>query len=243
MENRYPVLPNAFTFLNLFFGFFSILKTIQGNFHLAVWWILIAGLMDAMDGRIARWVNASSPFGFHLDALADLVSFGIAPGVLAYHTSLERISGLGILICFFYVFAGAYRLARFQVLHLHSRAVQYEGLTITISGIALSSFWFFESVWFRSSLRGVWAILCCALSLLMISTIPYRWPRLTFREGLPRQLQSLAILLGIVSVLIFPERLLFPFFLLYILMGIVHWAIPIIPKRLSILQFLKLQKN
>lgn len=243
MHKRYALVPSTFTFLNLFFGFFSILKTIEGNFHLAVWLILVASLMDAMDGRVARWRRVSSPFGFHLDALADLVSFGIAPGVLVYHAYFEQIPGFGILFCFFYVFGGAYRLARFQVLHLHSKVVQYEGLPIPIAAVTLSSFWFFETAWFHNTFIEAWLILCCGLSILMISTLPYQWPRVTFREGLARQLQSLLILAGVASVLIFPERLLFPFFLLYILMGIVHWAIPILWKKWTISHALKLQKN
>lgn len=243
MRNRYAVIPSTFTFLNLFFGFFSILKTIEGDFHFAVWLILIAGLMDAMDGKVARWSGASSRFGFHLDALADLVSFGIAPGVLVYHAYLEKIPILGIIISFFYIFSGAYRLARFQVLHLRSKVIQYEGLTITISGMTLSSFWFFENAWFHASFIGTWMLLCCALSFLMISTIPYRWPRLTFHEGWRRQLQSVGILIGIISVLLFPERLLFPFFLLYILIGIENWAISILRRKLTISNALKLQRN
>jgi len=110
-------LPNAITTASMLFGFYSIQQSILGNFINASWAILIAAVLDALDGRIARLVKGTSEFGEEYDSLADLVSFGLAPAILAIRWGLERFFGeLAWAVGFIYLAGAAIRLARFNVL-------------------------------------------------------------------------------------------------------------------------------
>ena len=90
------ILPNFLTSMGLFFGFFSIISTMQGDFLRAAWAIVIAGVFDGMDGRIARMTNTTSKFGLEYDSLADLVAFGVAPALLSYAWVLGEYGRLGL---------------------------------------------------------------------------------------------------------------------------------------------------
>jgi CDP-diacylglycerol---serine O-phosphatidyltransferase len=224
MENKKAFIPSVFTFFNLFLGFFSIAKSFEGDFRVAAWLIIICALCDAMDGKLARWTGLESKFGFELDSLSDMVSFGVAPAMLAYVGILHRLDLWGLLISFLFVFGGAYRLARYNVQNAEEEKHIYMGLTIPISAMTLSSFWLFES---SANLRpGVpeWLILIFILSILMMSTLPYGWPRLVFDEGWFKKTLSIFILLSVLAFLaVLPEKSLFPFFVLFILIGIGRW--------------------
>jgi len=110
-------LPNIVTTASMFFGFYSIQQSILGNFIYASWSLLIAAVLDALDGRIARLVQGTSEFGEEYDSLADLVSFGLAPAILAIRWALAGHFGeLGWAVGFIYLAGAAIRLARFNVL-------------------------------------------------------------------------------------------------------------------------------
>ena len=116
------LLPNLFTTGTIFVGFFSIIAATQGRFAVAGIAIFVAMLTDMLDGRVARLTNAESDFGIQYDSLADLVSFGLASGLLAYLYSLHTLAALsdtlgklGWLAAFFYTAAAALRLARFNI--------------------------------------------------------------------------------------------------------------------------------
>ena len=109
------LLPNLFTTAGLFSGFYAIIAAMKGLYGYAAVTIFIAMVADGLDGRVARLTNTTSAFGAEYDSLADIVAFGIAPAVTAYSWSLHSFGKVGWLIAFFYVAAGALRLARFNV--------------------------------------------------------------------------------------------------------------------------------
>jgi CDP-diacylglycerol--serine O-phosphatidyltransferase len=110
-------LPSIFTIGNLFFGFAAVIRALHHDVDTAVELIVVAGILDALDGRIARLTGSCSAFGAELDSLADLVSFGLAPAVIAYQWGLVP-HGQPFLAAFAFVLAAAVRLARFNV-HSH----------------------------------------------------------------------------------------------------------------------------
>jgi CDP-diacylglycerol--serine O-phosphatidyltransferase len=110
------ILPNLLTSASLFSGFYAVVAAINGNYHAAAVAILIAGVLDGLDGRVARWTRTTSRFGMEYDSLSDLVAFGVAPGILAFIWGLQDYGRLGWLAAFLYVATTALRLARFNIL-------------------------------------------------------------------------------------------------------------------------------
>src|SRR5260370_32502202 len=109
------LLPTLFTVGNLFCGYLSIWRSIDGNFTAAAILIIVAAVLDALDGRVARWTHSTSEFGEEYDSLADLVSFGVAPAVLAHSWGLADFQSLGWMASFLFVVCGSMRLARFNI--------------------------------------------------------------------------------------------------------------------------------
>ncbi|MGL5086749.1 MAG: CDP-diacylglycerol--serine O-phosphatidyltransferase [Clostridium sp.] len=128
-------IPNVFTFINLGCGIFSILSTFEENYLWAGIFIVIAGLVDRYDGRIARYLQVSSDLGKELDSLADLVSFGVAPSILIYLLYNLKDFGpagiLGIAVLLTFPICGAYRLARYNATDFDG---SFTGVPITITG-------------------------------------------------------------------------------------------------------------
>ena len=109
------IVPNLFTSAGLFAGFYSIICTVRGQYRQAAVMILLAQLCDVLDGRVARLTRSTSSFGIQYDSLADLVAFGVAPGILVYQWALRPWNRWGWLAASLYVTCGALRLARFNV--------------------------------------------------------------------------------------------------------------------------------
>lgn len=138
---RKSCIPNVFTFINLSCGILSILSVINENYTLASIFILLAGLVDRYDGRVARFLNVSSDLGKELDSLADLVSFGVAPSILIYMLfNLKEpgfLSIIGFIILLVFPICGAYRLARFNTAEFDG---VFTGIPITIVGCFMAFF-------------------------------------------------------------------------------------------------------
>ena len=132
-------IPNIFTFTNLSWGVISLLLTFQEKFVLSSIFILLAGLVDRYDGRVARYLNVSSELGKELDSLADLVSFGVAPSLLIYISfNLNSIGPKGIIgtaILITLPICGAFRLARYNTSTFDGI---FTGVPITIIGCFLA---------------------------------------------------------------------------------------------------------
>ncbi|AGF58887.1 MULTISPECIES: CDP-diacylglycerol--serine O-phosphatidyltransferase [Clostridium] len=138
---RKSCIPNVFTFINLSCGIISILSAMNDNYPLAGAFILLAGLVDRYDGRIARFLDVSSDLGKELDSLADLVSFGVAPSILVYILFNLNTFGpnglLGYIVLLLFPICGAYRLARFNTTDFDG---SFTGVPITIVGCFMALF-------------------------------------------------------------------------------------------------------
>ena len=110
------IIPNLFTTANMFSGFYAIIATFNEDYFIAAIAILIATIFDNLDGKVARLTKATSRFGVEYDSLADLISFGLAPGLLAFSWALNAYGRIGWVAAFLFVACGALRLARFNVL-------------------------------------------------------------------------------------------------------------------------------
>jgi CDP-diacylglycerol--serine O-phosphatidyltransferase len=159
---------NTITLINIIFGSLSLVSTLHDNYKAAAVFILLAVVMDGLDGRIARKLGAISEMGKELDSLCDLVSFGVAPALLLYSQILNPfLYTLDLIAVIVYIMCGAFRLARFNVLNIKEYFV---GMPITISG-ALLAIISLSSAYIPDILILVLVIL---LSYLMISNIKVR---------------------------------------------------------------------
>lgn len=125
------LIPSIFTLANLLLGIVSLVFTMENEFVISSASILFAMILDAMDGRLARRLDAASPFGKELDSLADLVSFGVAPAILVYAMRMKTLGVIGLIICIAFALCGAIRLARFNVLNI---STYFVGVPITAAG-------------------------------------------------------------------------------------------------------------
>ena len=154
---------NIITLINLSLGCVSIFFTVKGETGLALIIIFVAALADRFDGMVARRLNIESEIGKQLDSLCDLVSFGIAPAILIYTTSLATFGYTGMIFSIIFIICGAYRLARFNITENHGF---FQGLPITAAGCILSFFALFAGIIYEA----VFMVLVVILSLAMIST-------------------------------------------------------------------------
>jgi CDP-diacylglycerol--serine O-phosphatidyltransferase len=222
MQNkRIIAVPTLFTSFNLFCGFLSILLTSAGHYTNAAWLIYIAGVFDALDGKIARAVGHSSEFGLQMDSLSDVVSAGVAPAFLVYEFYLKNLGYVGIILAFSPLLFGALRLARYNVTTSKSgKAQDYTGMPAPMAATALGSSVIFFSVTQWAFIQRMVVILVPAVSLLMISSIKYSgFPRFSLKEkGANRR--KLLLLFGSLTIfIIFPRYFLFPFMLFYLFSG------------------------
>ncbi len=169
------VLPTLFTVGNLFCGYLSLWSSINGTFERAALLIILAAILDMLDGRIARLTHSTSEFGEEYDSLADLVSFGVAPAILVYSWGLADFHRLGLAVSFFFVVCGSMRLARFNIQTKIADKKYFVGLPIpaaagTVCTLVLATP---EPLVDRRWMTGV-LIVTFLLSYLMISTIKYR---------------------------------------------------------------------
>ncbi len=220
------ILPNAFTLGNLFFGFWSIIAALRGEYSLAAWLIVIAGVADGLDGRIARFAKTGSPFGTELDSLVDLVSFGLAPAILVYTLLLDS-GDWSWSLAFIYVAAVAVRLARFNIEQGGRAHLHFHGLPSPVAGVTLASFYPFSQTSFFASYLADWPWTqligggMIVLAGLMLSHIIYpAIPRLSIRTARGRA--GITFLVTYTALLIWHPRLVvFLVALTYITYGII----------------------
>lgn len=169
------LLPTIFTIGNLFCGFYSLVLAVRGNLELAALMIVIAGVLDGLDGRIARLTGTTSEFGNEFDSLADLVSFGVAPAMLANQWALMSLGRLGWLVAFFYLVCAATRLARFNIQAGSGDRRFFAGLPSPSSAGSIGALVFaFPVAAPQGWLAIATAILVATLGLLMVSRFRYR---------------------------------------------------------------------
>ena len=224
IKNSVNIVPSAVTSANMFFGFLAIIKTMNGQFITAGWLIIIAAVMDGLDGKIARLVDKDSKFGKEFDSLSDLVSFGVAPAILAYKAYLERFEFLGVVIVFLFALCGALRLARFNVSDKPGKKNMFTGLPIPVAAVTVASFIHLNShFWDEMRLGVAFIILILLVCFLMVSTIKYdKLPRLTFKDSKQNLTKLIFMAGGLILIAFFPSIAFFPICLIFIIWGIVR---------------------
>jgi CDP-diacylglycerol--serine O-phosphatidyltransferase len=227
MRKGVYILPSLFTSGGLFCGFFSVVATIKGDYLVAAIAILVALVFDALDGRIARLTKTSSQFGVEYDSLADVVAFGVAPGVLAYKWALEPWGVWGWLAASLYVICGALRLARFNVQIDTADKKNFVGLPIPAAAAVVATtilMYFFLGGEGATNKHITLLLLIYILAGLMVSTIPYY----SFKDlHLGSRQPFWTLLLGIIVLQLTiaePQIMLFSAFSLYASSGPL-WAV------------------
>jgi CDP-diacylglycerol---serine O-phosphatidyltransferase len=226
MKKGIYVLPNLFTTANLFCGFYAAIASMKGMYEIAAVAILIAVVLDSLDGRIARMTHTTSRFGGEYDSLCDLVTFGVAPSLLVYNWSLLAYGKWGWLGAFLFCVCGALRLARFnvQIGVIDSRV--FNGLPIPGAAAVLATgvllFYYLGGEGRFSNLSVM--IVVIAHSLFMVSSIKYySFKDLNFFSRKPF-MSFVLIVLILVIVLAEPQIMMFTFAFGYSLSGPM-WAL------------------
>ncbi len=228
MPNYRPIFPNIFTTGNLICGFLSIISAAEGDPTQAAWFVILAGFMDALDGKVARFSKAASAFGKELDSLADMISFGVAPAFLIYTFKLNVLGKWGWIIGMVYISASAFRLARFNLLAHSEEKKNFMGLPVPAAGIALSTFIIFcYHVWGRVEYGEYLVSMTVLFSALMVSQVEYDTIPDRFQTRQDR-IKLLYIVVLALAALIKPRLLMFPVFSVYIAVGLVKEAIRIV---------------
>lgn len=218
------LLPNLCTTASLFCGFFSIVKSLSGDYISAAWAILLSGIFDLLDGRLARLAHAQSEFGIEYDSLVDLASFGLAPGIMIYTWTLFTLKKIGWLAAFLYFACGAMRLARFNLQHTTIEGKRFQGLPIPIAAYVLATYVIFYHNYFAIPPEGSYVVLAMTvtLALLMVSNIGY----LSFKEFDFKHRNSffalVLLVLAIFVVALSPETTMFFLVLGYVGFGIIE---------------------
>jgi len=228
------LLPNLCTTASLFCGFFSIVKSLSGDAVMAAWAILAAGIFDLLDGRIARLAHAESQFGIEYDSLVDLVSFGLAPGIMAYTWSLYTFKKIGWLVAFLYFACTAMRLARFNVQHDTVETRHFQGMPCPMAAYVLATFVIFYHHYFTFPPEKSLILLGIAvvLSLLMVSTISYTSHK-EFVFGTRKSFFFLVAIVALLVVIAFnPEVTLFVIMVCYTLYGVLRHVIVLLMRGL-----------
>ncbi len=225
MKKSIYLLPNLFTTGNLLCGFSSILAALNDQYTQAAVAILIAVCLDYLDGKVARMTNSSSAFGLEYDSLADLLSFGMAPGVLLYAWTLQSFGPLGWLAAFLFVICGALRLARFNVQARGLQKYTFTGLPIpaaagVIATAVLLGRQIYGDVHSVEADRPLVLVLAVyVLAFLMVSNFKYR----SFKYLRLKRSWSVQYILGgaaaLTLMVLLPEVSLFLMFFGYALSG------------------------
>lgn len=224
-----PAIPGLFTFGNLICGLFAILHAMGPKPLSAVWFILLGAFLDALDGKVARMTKADTSIGIELDSLADFTTFGIAPVVLLHALGLFSLRDWRLAVAILYIFAGAFRLARFNISNQCSRNDYFCGLPIPAAAVTIaSSMIFINDVWPPIEGRGILGGIA-VLVWLMISQV--RYPKKIDGKKISRKVKIIlliSILLLLFSLVIYPSYVIYPLMMVYILYGVVREILAIL---------------
>ena len=246
------LLPNGFTLFNLFCGIYAMVLASRGRFGTAAFFVVLGGVADSLDGRIARATGTGSRFGEELDSLVDAISFGLAPALIMYFAAL-RTEGTDWIYVFIFASCAVIRLARFNVEQAGRPKTHFHGLPSPAAGMTLATYYWFsqtslynDTVIFFTDNRTLAELpwhtilrwLMVGLAYFMISDVPYpAVPTIGYRSA--RQLLGTSIIVGSILGLIFlPREFIFPALVAYVLFGAVKWAalgfLDIVPDRRSV---------
>jgi CDP-diacylglycerol--serine O-phosphatidyltransferase len=228
------ILPNLFTSGGLFAGFYSIIATLNHEYRVAAIMILVAQLCDMLDGRVARLTRSTSSFGIQYDSLADLVAFGVAPGILVYIWALKPWGRWGWLAASLYVTCGALRLARFNVQIASVEKRHFVGLPIPAAADVIAAtvllYYFFGNQG-ATNKHILMLLVAYAVAGLMVSEIRYY----SFKEIRFHHRHPFPVLLGLIFLIMLaiaqPEPVLFLIITAYALSGPVALGVRLLSGR------------
>jgi CDP-diacylglycerol--serine O-phosphatidyltransferase len=220
------ILPNLFTLAGLFGGFYGVVMAMNNRFDLAAAGIFIAMVLDSLDGRVARMTNTQSAFGEQMDSLADMVSFGAAPALIAYEWALKGLGQWGWFAAFVYCACAALRLARFNVNTGVVDKRYFQGLPSPAAAALVAGFiWVMNDVGMKG-FEVAWIMFAIALysGLTMVTNVPfYSFKDVHMKRSVPFAVIVL-IALGIAVINIHPPIVLFGVFVAYGLSGYAVYA-------------------
>ena len=235
-KSKKRFFPNTLTISNMFFGFLSIILIMQGEYFNAGLFILLAGLLDIFDGKIARLLGISSKFGVEFDSLADTVSFCVAPSFLVYNLySADLPFILGAIISFIPLICGTVRLAKYNLeTDEHGHKSYFIGLSTPISTVTILAYMYFNNYIVGDGFYGDsnFALgLVVILGILMLSPIPFpKVPLITLKSSQSNTVLLLILLACSLSLLIWKGYALFPICLGYIITNTFLWILKMRPK-------------
>lgn len=215
------LLPNLLTTAGLFSGFFAIVSSMNGRFEAAAVAIFVAMVFDGLDGRVARMTNTQSEFGAEYDSMADMVSFGVAPALVAYNWGLTGLGKIGWLAAFIYVAGAALRLARFNTQIGIADSRYFQGLASPAAAALVAGLiWVGVEYDINGQDYGIIVALVTGVAgLLMVSNFKYNSFKDVNLHGKVPFVALLLIMLIFVVVATEPAVVLFAVFALYALAG------------------------
>ena len=221
-------IPNVATVFNMFLGFLSITLIMEGEPIKAGWVMLVAGLFDAIDGKLARLFGLSSRFGTEFDSLADTISFCAVPSVLIYSIYVEGLPTLlGAVISFMPLLFGTIRLAKFNIDVDGSPKPYFTGLTTPLAAISFISYMLFNYQMYGDMGDPRLAlVLIVSLSFLMVSPVRFpKFPLLSFKKGRSNNLRLMGLFIIFVTLIFYRGLVLFPLMTIYIFWSIIRWML------------------
>ncbi|QYJ92964.1 CDP-diacylglycerol--serine O-phosphatidyltransferase [Shewanella spartinae] len=218
------LLPNLFTTAGLFSGFYAVIASMNGHFEAAAIAIFVAMIFDGLDGRVARMTNTQSAFGAEYDSMADMVSFGVAPALIAYNWALADLGKVGWLAAFIYCAGAALRLARFNTQVGVADKRYFQGLASpAAAAIIAGAIWtgtYYEIEGHQVSILAL--LMTAGAGLLMVSNFRYY----SFKDYDWRGRVNFMVILALVGLFVVvsvqPATILFIVFSLYALSGPIY---------------------
>jgi CDP-diacylglycerol--serine O-phosphatidyltransferase len=244
IQRSLSIVPSLFTIGNIFCGYYSIISTLRGNWDYAAILIGIGYILDGLDGRIARLTKTSSDFGLQLDSLADVITFGVAPAILAFSWGFGAIEGLDALVAkhvrqlgyvatFAFVVCGALRLARFNLQAKKPAETtskrNFVGLpTPAGAGLIAAIVHFFKTPTLMIGSAFLWGLLILLIAFLMISTVRYS----SFKEvDVKKAKPSLALFVTailICLIIFYSEEVLLAMASIYVSSGLIAKLVQVV---------------
>lgn len=202
------ILPNLFTLAALFGGFYAIVMAMNGRFEQAAVGVFCAMVLDSLDGRVARMTNTQSTFGEQMDSLSDMVSFGAAPGLIAYEWALKGLGKAGWIAAFVYCSCAALRLARFNTNLAVVDKRFFQGLPSPAAAALVMGFiWLMDNEGFRGGSEGPWLMwttfaITLYAGLTMVTNVPfYSFKDVTFKKSVPFVvIVAIALFIAVINI-------------------------------------------
>jgi len=233
MKKGVYLLPTILTLCGMFFGFYSILASLKGNYINAAWAIMISNIFDGLDGWVARLTHSTTKFGIELDSLSDLVAFGVAPAVMIYKWGLGPFGRIGWAVAFLFMACGALRLARYNIQMGSAESKAFTGMPIPgAAAVVATLIIFYHKIWETGPDKNyLILVLTIFLSVLMVSTLRFHGLKeLNLGKRKPFSI-LVAIVIIFTLVVVHPQIALFLFAMIYLIGGIIENVILFYRKR------------